>query len=136
MKIKIFCIIISTFLIMPLITAEQLEIQSNEENIKNNYQNDYIQPAPHIGLSFVFFIGNAIVHDYNESAPKDITIQASKNKLNWFCLVNPTESGSAGGTFVVNIHDYIGVIRPQPITENDNINFIFVLAKDLIIMLP
>ena len=136
MKIKIFCFILIIFLVMPLIPAENLGISTDEKNIIFKNQYNGIQSSPFIGLSIVFFVGKATVYDYNDTALDDITVRPDYNKIKWFCLSNPLESGSASGSLVISLHDIRGYIGPKPIVENGNINFIFVLAKDIVIMKP
>jgi hypothetical protein len=98
-------------------------------------QNDASSPLPHFGVSIVFFAGNANVYEYNDTAPRDLTVRPQQNKIRWFCFGRPWFSSADSG-YVVTLHNYRGMVRPQPIVEGDNISFLFVVARDVIVALP
>ena len=122
-------------LFLPIVTAEKSDIQSSKNYIENN-TNECIEPIPHIGLSLVFFWGKATVQYYDKTPLKDITIRVTHNEIKWLCLQRLSESGSAGSSHVVSLHNCRGFIGPTPIIENESIKFIFVLAQDIVITLP
>ncbi len=86
-------------------------------------------PMPSFGLSIVFFRGNALVYRHIENNPS-ITLRPYDNKVKWFCLGKPWFSSSHG---YVGIDKYRGIIKPEPI-EGENISFLFVIAKEVIVM--
>ena len=138
MKIKVFCIIFGLLLFLPFVTAKQAEISSDENiiiNVDVDNQNDNVQPMPHWGLSFVFYIGNATVYEYYEEDPITITLRPFENRIRWFCIGRPFGRDSAGGTFAVCLGDFRGYIGPKPIVENGSINFIFGLVEDIVVCL-
>ncbi|KYK28519.1 hypothetical protein AYK20_01090 [Thermoplasmatales archaeon SG8-52-1] len=138
MKIKVFCIILGLLLFLPFVTAKQVEISSNEkiiENIDVDNQNDNVQPMPHWGLSFVFYIGNASVYEYYEDDSITITIRPFVNSIRWFCIGRPFGWASAGGPFAVSFEDFRGYVGPKPIVEDGSINFIFGLVEDIVVCL-
>jgi len=138
MKIKVFIIILGLLLFLPFVTAKQVEISSNEkiiENIDVDNQNDNVQPMPHWGLSFVFYIGNASVYEYYEDDSITITIRPFVNSIRWFCIGRPFGWASAGGPFAVSFEDFRGYVGPKPIVEDGSINFIFGLVEDIVVCL-
>ncbi len=96
--------------------------------------NNDFTPLPHFGLSIVFYRGDAEVYDYTESYPS-ITLRPQHHEIKWFCFRKPWFSSTSHG-FVTNIHDYRGIVKPEPIVPGGNIKFLFVVAKDIIVMLP
>ena len=138
MKIKVFCIILGLLLFLPFVTAKQVEISSDEkiiENIDVDNQNDNVQPMPHWGLSYVFYIGNASVYEYYEDDSITITIRPFVNSIRWFCIGRPFGWASAGGPFAVSFEDFRGYVGPKPIVEDGSINFIFGLVEDIVVCL-
>jgi hypothetical protein len=122
-----------------MVAADKFDISVVEdiiEEINFDNQNDFVQPMPHKGLSFVFYIGNATVYEYYESETISITVRPFSNRIKWFCIGRPFGPGSAGGGNVISLHDIKGYIGPKPIFENGSINFIFGLVKDIVIMIP
>ncbi|MFX0132776.1 MAG: hypothetical protein ACFFDN_03930 [Candidatus Hodarchaeota archaeon] len=140
MKIKVFCVILGILLFFPLVAAHQVEIYSDENIIENNIinnQNDVEQPKPHWGLSFVFYIGKAIVYDcYYKEDLLFLTVRPISNKIKWFCIGRPFGQDSASGSFVVGIDYFKGYVGPKPIEKDGIINFIFGLARDIVVMIP
>ncbi len=79
-------------------------------------------PLPHFGLSLVFYRGDAEVYDYIDNYPS-ITLRPNHHEIKWFCLRKPWFSSASHG-FVTNIHDYRGIVKPEPIVEGGNIKFL------------
>ena len=135
---KIISIVICMLVLIPTLSAEEPIIDIFNYQIVNEAvqkQNNNMQPMPYYGLSLVLFIGSAEIFDYDNKIPRDITVRPHHNKIRWLCIGKPWLS-SGCSSFVVSIHNYIGVVGPQPITDGGIIHFIFVIARDIVIMLP
>jgi hypothetical protein len=129
---KILIIAFITTLVIILLPMQITSAQICNSEKQNQIRTE--KPLPRYGNSLVFFSGTSSILKYNATYPS-LTLQSEDHTIKWFCLSKPWFV-SAGPNFVVDIHMYHGIVRPAHFIEGETINFLFVFAKDVIVMLP